>query len=160
MKFSFAPIVNANSKVLILGTMPSEQSLKYQQYYGNKINHFWKIIFNLFKQNHTDDYIIKTKILLDNHIALWDVLFSCECIGSLDSNIKQEIPNDFATFFALYSNIKYVFFASQNAANFYKKYVKKDFNLQYYTLPSPSTANARYSLEQKIQEWQKILAYL
>jgi hypoxanthine-DNA glycosylase len=90
LKCSFAPIADKDSKVLLLGTMPGQRSLKLQQYYGHKRNHFWKIIFHLFDKPFTDDYERKIELLLSNKIALWDVLQTCEGKGSLDSNIKMK----------------------------------------------------------------------
>lgn len=160
MKQAFPPLVNQNSKILILGTMPGEKSLELQEYYGNKGNRFWKLLFTLFNRPLPKEYIEKKQLLEENNIALWDVLAYCERTGSLDSNIKNEKANDFESFYKQYPNIKHVFFSSKNASNFYDKYVGRKKDLQYSILPSPSGANASKSFLQKLEEWEAILEAL
>ncbi|MBL7867356.1 MAG: DNA-deoxyinosine glycosylase [Flavobacterium lindanitolerans] len=160
MKQAFPPLVNQNSRILILGTMPGEKSLELQEYYGNKGNSFWKLLFTLFNRPLPKEYIEKKQLLEENNIALWDVLAYCERTGSLDSNIKNEKANDFESFYKQYPNIKHVFFSSKNASNFYDKYVGRKKDLQYSILPSPSGANASKSFLQKLEEWEAILEAL
>jgi TDG/mug DNA glycosylase family protein len=155
-KIAFGPIVNENCRILILGTMPSEESIRKQERYGHKSNQFWKIIFTLFKKPLPDNYEGKNALLIENNIAIWDVLESCEGKGSLDSSIKNEKPNDFKEFFKKYPRIEYVFFTSKKAEQFYRKYVGFDEKRQFLTLPSPSPANARMSLDEKIKEWKAL----
>lgn len=158
MKKAFTPIVSMSSKILILGTMPGEKSLKLQQYYGNRGNHFWKIMFEMFGIPFSDDYDERINLLMKHGIALWDVLQFCEREGSLDSNIKNEIANDFEAFYNAHPNIMHVFFSSKNAAKYYDKYVGRRNNIVYDILPSPSGANATKSFKEKLQEWkEKIL---
>lgn len=156
-KCSFEPLVNKNSKILILGTIPSIESLRKRERYGHKSNQFWRILFTLFGKPLPDNYEEKNALLIENNIAIWDVLDSCEGEGSLDSNIKNEKPNDFNSFFKKYPQIKYIFFTGKKAAEFYKKYVGFDDGRTYITLPSPSPANARMTLNQKIEEWKVLL---
>lgn len=158
MKKAFPALVNKNCRILILGTMPGEKSLELQQYYGNRGNQFWKILFTLFNREFSHDYTIRKALLEEYNIALWDVLEVCEREGSLDSNIKNEIPNDFEEFYTMYPNIKHVFFSSKNASKYYDKYVGRKQHINYDVLPSPSGANATKSFSEKLQEWsQKIL---
>ena len=96
--FGLAPVVGDAPKVLILGSMPSVESLRKQEYYGNKRNHFWKIIFQLFDSHEQLEYEAKIAFLKEKNIALWDVLYSCHREGSLDSNIKDEEPNKIEVF--------------------------------------------------------------
>lgn len=153
-KIAFDPIVNENSRVLILGTMPSEESIRKQERYGHKSNQFWKIVFTIFERPLPENYKEKNDLLIEKKVAIWDVLESCEGKGSLDSSIKNEKPNDFKKFFKKYPQIKYIFFTSKKAEEFYKKYVGFDEKRQYITLPSPSSANARMHLEEKIEKWK------
>ena len=155
-KIAFPPIVNNDSQILILGTMPGDRSLQLQQYYGHAGNHFWKILFTLFNMPFTKDYEVRRQLLIDHGIALWDVLRACECEGSSDNNIKNEVPNDFQSFYSTYPAIKHVFFASKKAEAFYDKYVGKDPGKEYKTLPSPSSANTWSTLEQKVEVWKQI----
>lgn len=157
-KASFEPIINEKCHVLILGTIPSEESLRKQQRYGHKSNQFWKILFALFEKPLPEDYADKVSILEENNIGIWDVLESCEGQGSLDSNIKNEKPNNFKKLYKKYPQIKYIFFTSQKAEAFYRKYVGFDKDKVYVTLPSPSPANARMRLDEKIEKWHILLS--
>lgn len=159
-KQAFPPIVNANSKVLILGTMPGEKSLQLQQYYGHRGNHFWKIVFRLFDHPVTEDYQEKKSLLLAKGIALWDVLEACEREGSSDAKILKEAANDFHTFHKKYPNIKTVFFASKKAEELYNLHVKTKPALTFYTLPSPSSANTWKTFDEKLAEWRVVLNHL
>lgn len=161
MKKAFPPVVNPDSKILILGTMPGEKSLQLQEYYGNKGNQFWKLLFAMFGVEATHDYNEKLQLLQRNQIAVWDVLAGCERKGSLDSNIKNEIPNDFNVFYKDHPDIRHVFFSSKNAAAYYDKYIGRCQGIAYETLPSPSGANATMSFAEKLAVWkQKILPVL
>ena len=159
-KTAFPPIANERSKILILGTMPGERSLALQQYYGHAGNQFWKIMYALFDKPFSKDYENKTKLLLDNGISLWDVLEYCEGVGSLDSNIKNEKPNDFNTFYNNHPAVKHVFFTSKQAAAYYDTYVLRKSHLNYYLLPSPSKMNTWKTFDEKLDEWKIILKYL
>jgi len=158
MKKAFPPIIDKNSKILILGTMPGEKSLELQQYYGNRGNQFWKLLFTIFEREYTHDYIQRKKLLNDYYIAVWDVLEYCEREGSLDSRIKNEVPNDFEAFYKKHPQVRHVFFSSKNAAAYYDKYVGRKSGVLYDTLPSPSGANATMSFAEKLEIWRaKIL---
>jgi len=160
LKAAFPPIVDANSKILILGSMPGEKSLELQQYYAHPGNQFWKILFTLFNEPFTTDYKTRIELLKKHYIALWDVLSHCERIGSSDSNIKNEIPNDFDSFYRQHPQIKHVFFDSKNVARFYKKHVGLSPSLNYYEIPSPSGLYASKSFAEKVKEWEIILDFI
>lgn len=157
MKKAFEPIVSQNSTILILGTMPGEKSLEMQQYYGNRGNHFWKIMFEVYREEFTTDYDLRLALLNKQNIALWDVLQYCEREGSLDSNIKNEIPNNFTEFYRQYPGIKRVYFSSKKAAAYYDKYIGRESNTEYDILPSPSGANASMPFKTKLEIWQNKL---
>ncbi|WP_165040865.1 DNA-deoxyinosine glycosylase [Dysgonomonas sp. ZJ709] len=159
-KIAFPPIVDSNSRILLLGTMPSEESLRKQEYYGHKSNQFWKILFTLFAQPFSIDYKERVALLIENRIALWDVLCSCEGQGSADTNIKNGQPNNFALFLSAHPHITHIFFTSKKAEEFYRKYIGFDNNKVYLTLPSPSPANAGTPLVQKIEKWKVIFSVL
>lgn len=140
--------------------MPGEKSLQLQEYYGNRGNRFWPILFSIFGRELSQDYNEKVKLLTDNGIAVWDVLAYCHREGSLDSNIKNEVANDFESFYKQYPGITHVFFSSKNAAAYYDKYVGRREGIVYNTLPSPSGANATMTPAQKLQAWQEMIASL
>jgi len=94
-KSGFPAIIDQNTEILILGSLPSDKSIKAGEYYANPQNHFWKIMFSIFNNNTPlYTYKEKTELLLKNKIGLWDVLTEAERIGSLDSNIQKEVLND------------------------------------------------------------------
>jgi len=153
-KYSFSPISQSDARVLILGTMPSEQSLALQQYYGHPRNAFWKILFSVFETPFSTDYEQRKSLLVNNRIALWDVLEACVREGSLDSAIEQEVPNDFDSFLKAHLHIQTIYFNGQKAAKFFKQYVAVTGTYQLITLPSTSPANAGMSFEKKLLEWE------
>lgn len=157
MKKAFLPIADADSTILILGTMPGEKSLELQEYYGNRGNQFWKLLYTIFGKELSLNYEDRKRLLKENNIALWDVLAFCEREGSLDSNIKNEVPNDFEEFYNAHPQIQQVYFSSKNAEKYYDKHVGKNQDLMYHTLPSPSGANATLSFSQKLEIWKNIL---
>ena len=163
MIISFPPVVNKTCKVLILGSMPGLDSLRFQQYYGHKRNSFWHIIFSLTSTEASDDYRVKKKCLLKNKIAVWDVLKSCDRKGSLDSAIKKKsiVTNDFKNFFKMYPSIRTVFFNGATAQNEFNKRVvpelKESFGyIKYHRLPSTSPAMAMMTREEKLSKWSLI----
>jgi len=136
--------------------MPSVQSLALGQYYGNSRNAFWKILFAVFNAPFSTDYEKRKRVLLENHIALWDVLEACVRAGSLDSAIKQEVPNDFNSFLKAHPNIKHIYFNGQKAAAYFKQYAKVGNDYHLVNLPSTSPAHAGKSFEIKLNEWSII----
>jgi len=155
-KKALFPIVDNSRTLLILGTMPGEQSIKKQQYYGNNGNHFWKILFTIFEEEFSTDYEQRKLLLQKYHIALWNVLGSCKREGSSDAKITEEEINDFESFHKQYPNIKYVFFESKAAEKYFKKYAKPQTDITYTTLPSTSGLNARFTLAEKTEEWKVV----
>ena len=160
---SFPAIISAQARVLVLGSIPSIASLSKQQYYGHQRNAFWPIMGSLFGAQPTLDYATRKTILMQHHIAVWDVLKSCQRKGSLDQNIDMEsiYMNDFIGLFKQHSTIKQVFFNGAAAETVYIRHVLplviKDCDyLRYQRLPSTSPAHAALNLQQKIAAWQVI----
>lgn len=153
---SFKPVVFDEAKVLILGTMPSIKSLDFQEYYGNRQNVFWKILFSVFREVYSDVYKDKLDLLQRNGIALWDVLQSCERKSSLDSDITAEEANDIKGLLIEYPNIRTIVFSSQKARQYFDKYIGQIEGVSLLTLPSPSGANARMSFQEKVTHWQEL----
>jgi hypoxanthine-DNA glycosylase len=150
---SLPAIVQKNSLILILGTMPGENAVELQQYYANKGNQFWKILSTVFDAPFPVNYADRLNLLLKHRIALWEVLHSCERQGSSDQKIRNEKPNDIESFIKEYPSIRYIFFESKAAESFYKKYLPYIDGLTYGQLPSPSGANARISFDVKVRAW-------
>lgn len=150
------PIYNNYSKVLILGSMPSVISREANFYYANKSNRFWKILSVLFCKK-LDNNKDKEKFLLENNIALWDVIKSCDIKGSSDTSIKNVIVNDIESILKN-SNIKAIACTGLKAYKLFNKYF--DVNCDVIYLPSPSSANAKLSLDDLVNEYKVIKDYL
>ena len=153
VKHTLKPIYNEQSKVLILGSMPSIISRENNFYYAHKTNRFWKILsilFNTKLKTNTD----KENFLLNNNIAIFDMIEECDITGSSDSSVKNIKVNNLIPIIKK-SNIKYIFCTGKLSYNLYQKYYK-DLNLECFYLPSPSSANATYSLERLLSEYKII----
>ncbi len=159
----FPSISRPDARVLILGSMPSRESLTQQRYYAHPRNGFWPIICDLFDLTGTD-YAQKVQQLEIRGIAVWDVLKTCFRTGSLDSDIDNSsiVTNDFQTFFMQHPQIRRVFFNGAKAESIYLKHVlpgldglPATFKLQ--RLPSTSPAHASLSLDEKKAAWRILL---
>jgi len=153
---SFPPIINHNSQILILGTIPGEESLRQQQYYAHKQNLFWKVICHATNQPLPEGYNERKELLLNNQIALWDVCQTCIREGSLDSDIKEVIPNSIDQLLEKYPNIQTIAFNGKKAEALFKKHFQYLKNINYLSLPSTSPANASISMEIKLRAWCKL----
>lgn len=159
----FKPIIPKDARLLILGTMPSVESLNQSFYYAHPRNAFWPIMQQLLKLELVTESD-KRLALQNAGVLLWDVLRTCEREGSLDSAIKQPEANDFEWVFSEYPQINVVAFNGKAAEALFKKQVVKKQNLPdnltYLSLPSTSPANARLSFEDKVLLWQEKLGDL
>ena len=163
----FPPIAEDDAVVLILGSMPSLKSLGAQQYYAHPRNSFWHIMKKLLANTSAMEYEERKALLLDNRIALWDVLNTCQRKGSLDSSIKKEstVANDFNSFFHDHPSINAVYFNGARAQQEFNRHIlptldAKFSSIEYQRLPSTSPAMASLSREQKLQQWKIILQHL
>lgn len=157
---SFAPVSNANARVLILGSMPGKKSLQQNQYYAHPANAFWKIMGELVGAHPGLPYAEKLAILKSSGIALWDVLALCEREGSLDAAIKGESANDFTAFFARHPHISKVCFNGSKAEQSFRKFVLDKQvlpPLELHRLPSTSPAHAGMPYADKLQAWRSAL---
>ena len=162
------PVWNEESRVLILGTMPSPASRKAGFFYMHPQNRFWKVVSEVFEEtlkypNNAGDHEAaiseRREFLLRHKIAVWDVLASCEIHGATDSSIKNAKPNDFTELFEK-SRIRRVFCTGKTSFNLWKKFCaaqyEEQYNLTCECLPSTSPANAAWSLERLVVEYKKI----
>lgn len=158
----FPPIVSADSRVLILGSMPGKDSLRKHQYYAHPKNAFWRIVGEIFGFDAESSYEDRTLSLSASGIALWDVLQSCTRKSSLDSDIDRSsvVPNGFRGFFASYPNIHKVCFNGVVAEDLFRKHVRPlligDSKVEYLRLPSTSPANAAIPYAEKLRAWQVV----
>ena len=150
----FPHIIGDQPRILILGSMPSVQSLKQNEYYAHPTNRFWRILSSLYQVNfHT--YEDKVQFLKANNIALWDVVDCCERDGSLDTNIKKVILNPIDSLLEQYSSIQMIYCNGRKAYEL----LRKNFpNLLTRTilLPSTSSANQSKNYQEILKEWSII----
>ncbi|SEW04156.1 G/U mismatch-specific uracil-DNA glycosylase [Chryseobacterium wanjuense] len=156
---SFPPIIDNNSKILILGSIPGVKSLEKQQYYAHPQNKFWKIIFELLNEKFTEDYAERINILKKHHIALWDVIDSCERKGSLDSEIRNEEANQIAELLENHPHIEAIFCNGGKSYKNLHKILGKNFRIPVFLMPSTSPLHT-VSFEKKIEEWKTVLDFL
>ncbi|MBT3320433.1 MAG: DNA-deoxyinosine glycosylase [Clostridia bacterium] len=154
-KHCFAPLIDERCTALILGSMPGEESLRKQEYYGHPRNAFWRLLNSDLAEK---SYVQKREYLLSHCIALWDVLGSAERKGSLDSAIRNEVPNDFDKFLRQHPNIRHIFFNGGKAKSAFAKYFT-DLYIQYDCVQLPSSSPA-YTLafEEKKLVWRNALS--
>ena len=156
---SFKPSIDNNSKILILGSMPGVKSLEEQQYYAYPQNRFWKVMGSLCNEPKLSElnYDLKLHTLLKNNIALWDTIKTCKREGSLDSDIQNEKPNDIRTLLKKYPNIKTICLNGNKSFDAFKKYFPDLFEkYNCCKMPSTSPANARFSLDKLVMNWEII----
>jgi len=155
---SFEPVANERSMVLILGTMPGEESLRKQQYYAHPRNLFWPVLYGMFDREPDADYAEKLRFLREKRIALWDVFQSCSREGSLDSNIRCGEINGIGGLLEEYTGIKYVFFNGETAEKQFRRHILPVLSRTVFTmrLPSTSPANASIPIHEKQNMWRKI----
>ena len=149
----FGPIVDQNSKIIILGSLPGTESLRLSQYYAYSRNQFWRLVGCEDRIEYSD----RCKALLAKNIAVWDVIENAKRIGAADSKITDEKPNDFEAFFQKYNHITHIFFNGKKAETCFLKYYKDKFqHIIKNVLPSSSPANAGLTFEEKLEKWQII----
>ena len=155
VEHGFAPVYDEDSEILILGTLPSVKSRESQFYYGNPQNRFWRLLAVLFDEDVPTTIESKKALLYRHHAAIWDVVESCDIIGSSDSSIKNVVPADIAGLLEK-TNIKNVFANGNLAKKLYDQYALPQTGVEAVKLPSTSPANAQYNLEKLIKNWEII----
>lgn len=153
----FGPVYDDRSEILILGSFPSVKSREVQFYYGHPQNRFWKVLSYILKIEVPQTIEEKKSMLLEHHIALWDVIESCSIIGSSDTSIKDVVVNDFSKILAR-SQIKKIYVNGTKAYDLYHKYAEKQTGIKAIKLPSTSPANAAWKLERLCEVWLEEIA--
>ena len=150
------PVFDSRSRVLLLGTMPSPASREQGFYYGHPQNRFWRVIAAIFDEPAPRAIEEKRDMLLRHHIALWDVLASCEIEGASDASIRDAQPNDLARIFDA-ADIRAVFATGTKAGELYRKLIEPTLGVPCTTLPSTSPANAKMKLADLVDAYGKAL---
>jgi len=157
----FPPVSRADARVLVLGSMPGEASLRRGEYYAHRGNGFWPIVAGLLGLPPGATYAARVRALRGARIALWDVLRSCRREGSADAAIRDAMVNDFPAFFARHPRITHVFFNGAAAERWFLAHAAPALAgrpLRYARLPSTSPAHASLDLARKRAAWRVILA--
>lgn len=156
VEHTLPPVYDASSRILILGTMPSPKSREYGFYYSHPQNRFWRVLSDLYDQKVPVTNAEKTEFLRKSHIALWDVLKSCEIRGADDGSIREPVPNEIAGLLSG-SNIRAVFTTGTKAASLYRRLCLKSTGIPAIPLPSTSPANCRHYNYERLKEAYRVL---
>ncbi len=152
----FPPVYDAESEILILGSFPSVKSREIMFYYGHPQNRFWRVLAAVYNAGVPESIDEKTRFLLEHHIALWDVLASCEITGSADSSIKNAVPNDLSVILSR-ADIRRIYTNGKTSEKYYKSFSEEITGRGSVCLPSTSPANAAWSLDRLIGAWKVIV---
>jgi len=153
----FEPIATPAAKVLILGTLPGQESLRRGEYYANPRNAFWRIVEEILGIPASIPYAERVRRLSEAGVALWDVCAAAHRPGSLDLAIRHDsvVPNDFAAFLETHPQIRLIAFNGAKAAALFRKHVK-GISVRCIDLPSTSPAHAAMALPEKVRLWSAI----
>ena len=150
------PVYDSRSRILILGSFPSVKSREVGFFYGHPQNRFWKVLSMVLDCPEPITVEDKKQLLLDRHIALWDVIASCEVTGSSDSSIKNVVPNDLRVILNA-APIEVIFVNGKTAEKYYNKYIKSRIGREAVCLPSTSPANAAWGMGKLAEAWRVIV---
>ena len=156
VKHTFEPVYDENSKILILGSLPSVKSREQGFYYGHPQNRFWKVLAKLLEWEEPLTIEEKKTMLLKNKIAVWDVLESCDIQGSSDSSIKNPVAADIPGLLRK-TKIEKIYVNGTTAGKYYKKYVLPLTGIEAVVLQSTSPLNCRLNLEKLAENWKVVL---
>ena len=153
---TFEPIYNDKSRILILGSLPSVKSREESFYYGHPQNRFWKVLAGILGDDVPVTIEEKKAFLLKSGIAVWDVIASCDIIGSSDSSIRNVVANDMNVITSK-ASIEAIYTNGDKAYKLFLKYCKNQSQAPVYKLPSTSPANAAYSVDKLIEQWRQTM---
>ncbi|MDE7198965.1 MAG: DNA-deoxyinosine glycosylase [Lachnospiraceae bacterium] len=149
------PVYDEYAEVLILGSFPSVKSREQQFFYGHKQNRFWRVMAQVLDCRVPESIEQKREMLLTHHVAVWDVIASCEITGSSDASIRNVVPNDLSRILSC-ADIRAIYTNGGKAYQLYQKYIYPVSGQKACLLPSTSPANAGYSLERLVEAWRVI----
>ncbi len=153
------PLFDESSEILILGSFPSVKSREQKFFYGHPQNRFWRVVANVFEEKTPETVEEKRAFLLSHHIAMWDVIASCDITGSSDSTIKNVRANDLDIILSC-ADIKQIFVNGKTAEKYYNAYIKSKIGRAAICLPSTSPANAAWSAERLTEAWSIIKTHV
>ena len=156
---SIEPVFDAESRVLILGTMPSPKSREVLFYYGHPQNRFWWVLAAVLGEELPQSVPEKKAMLLRHRIALWDVLAECEITGASDSSIRNPVANDLSVILD-HAPVQAVFTTGATAWKLYTRLQKPHTGIEAVRLPSTSPANCAVKMEALTEAYKAILPWL
>ena len=151
----FGPLFNENSRVLILGSFPSVKSREQNFFYGHPQNRFWRVIAEVFNQPVPQNVDEKKLLILNNGLALWDSIASCEITGSSDASIRNARPNDIGIILDNCS-IEQIYCNGRKSHELYCRYIEPQTGREATCLPSTSPANAQWTFDRLVAAWSVI----
>lgn len=151
----FPAVYDCDSRVLLLGSIPSPKSREVGFYYGHPQNRFWKVLAQVFGEDVPESIPQKKTLLKKYHVALWDVLESCTIVGASDTSIEDVVPNKISELVHA-SKVTRVFCTGATAYKLYQKYCANDVGIEAVKLPSTSPANCAMSLEKLVEAYKVI----
>lgn len=149
----FAPVYDSNSRILILGSLPSVKSREQGFYYGHARNRFWPMLAAIYREPAPLDISAKKSLLLRHGLAVYDVIESCEIRGSSDSSIRNVKAADIRAIMEA-ARIEKILVNGRTAAKYFKAYQPASYQRMLMELPSTSPANAAFSLEKLVRIWE------
>ena len=155
LEHPFPPLYDAQSRILILGSFPSVRSREVSFFYGHPQNRFWRVLARLLDCPVPQTIDEKSALLHARHIALWDVIASCNIEGSSDSSIRGALANDLSPILTA-ADIRQIFVNGKTAEKYYRKYTEAATGRAAVCLPSTSPANAAWSMERLIAAWRSV----
>ena len=156
---SIEPVFDTESRVLILGTMPSPKSREVQFYYGHPQNRFWRVLAAVLGEEVPQSVPEKKAMLLRHRIALWDVLAECEITGASDSSIRNPVANDLSVILD-HAPVQAVFTTGATTWKLYTRLQKPHTGIEAVRLPSTSPANCAVKMEALTEAYKAILLWL
>ena len=157
---SIPPFINENSKILILGSLPSIKSRENGFFYAHPQNRFFKALASVFNEPEPKTIEDRKAFLNRHNIALYDVIYECDICGSSDSSIKNVVPIKLKELLKQYSNISKIYTTGKKAKELYDKYLLDDVGIEAISLPSSSAANAGMSQSKLEEAYSQILIAL
>lgn len=160
IKYSFAPVVDANTRVLVLGSLPGEESLALSQYYANPRNQFWRLMGEVLEGDLVSlRYEARLQALLSRGVGLWDTIGSASRSGSLDTAIRDHNANDLVTLAASLPELQVVAFNGGTSARVGQKQLGKEGGFKRIALPSSSPAYT-LAFNEKREAWLRLRQFL
>ena len=162
LKSGLAPIGCEAARLLILGSLPGDESIRQQQYYAHPQNQFWRLLSAVFDEPLCETYDARLALVARHNIAVWDVLKHAARTGSLDTAIKNPVANAFVPFLQKHAGLEAIAFNGQKAAALFKRHVMPELGdrlngIETAVLPSTSPAAATLSFDQKVTQWRALL---